>query len=108
MKLYIGGAYQGQEELAARENPGAELILNFHEQIRDLITADGDAVAFTDALIRERPGAVVVSNEVGSGVVPMEKSDRAFREAVGRALCRIAQSAESVTRVTCGIGIRIK
>ena len=34
MKLYIGGAYQGQNELAQRENPGAEIFLDFHETIR--------------------------------------------------------------------------
>ena len=42
------------------------------------------------------------------GVVPLAAEDRAFREAVGRALCVIAQRAESVTRCVCGIGVRIK
>ena len=74
MKLYIGGAYQGQVELAGRENPGA----------------------------------VIAANEVGAGVVPLLAEDRAFREAVGRALCVIAQEAEQVTRCVCGIGVRIK
>ena len=46
--------------------------------------------------------------EVGSGVVPIEADARAYREAVGRALCVVAQSAESVTRCVCGIGVRIK
>lgn len=108
MKLYIGGAYQGQSELAARENPDAELIDNFHERIRALIQNGGDAAAYADAFIRDNPSAVVVSDEVGSGVVPMDAADRAFREATGRALCLIAQASNSVTRVVCGIGLRIK
>ena len=29
MKLYIGGVYQGQNELAQNENPGAEIYLIF-------------------------------------------------------------------------------
>ena len=37
MKLYIGGAYQGQDELAVRENHGAEIIPDFHEKVRDAI-----------------------------------------------------------------------
>ena len=34
--------------------------------------------------------------------------DRAFREAVGRALCVIAQESDQVIRCVCGIGVRIK
>ena len=37
MKLYIGGAYQGQEELAISENPGAEIVPDFHEEVREAI-----------------------------------------------------------------------
>ena len=35
-------------------------------------------------------------------------AQRLFREAVGRALCIVAQESESVTRCVCGIGVRIK
>ena len=38
----------------------------------------------------------------------LEAGERAFREAVGRALCVLAQASCSVTRVVCGIGVRIK
>ncbi len=108
MRLYIGGAYQGQAELARQENPGAETIGDFHEIIRRVMAEGGDPRAYAMALCREKPEAVVVSNEVGSGVVPMAAEKRAWREGVGRALCVIAQAAESVTRVVCGIGVHIK
>lgn len=109
MKLYIGGAYQGQEELARQENPDGELFERFHETIREKVQQEGqDASAFAEKFCREHPDAVVVSDEVGSGVVPMEAEDRVFREAVGRVLCVIARNAEQVTRCVCGIGVRIK
>ena len=109
MKLYIGGAFQGQEDLAGQENPGAPLFPNFHETIRNLVQAGGqDAFAFAEQFCREHPDAVVVADEVGSGVVPLTAEDRAFREAVGRVLCVIARNAEQVTRCVCGIGVRIK
>ena len=109
MKLYIGGAYQGQEELARQENPDGELFERFHETIREKVQQEGqDAPAFAEKFCREHPDAVVVSDEVGSGVVPMEAEDRTFREAVGRVLCVIARNAEQVTRCVCGIGVRIK
>lgn len=109
MKLYIGGAYQGQEELAWAENPAGELFCNFHETIRSaVLQKKQESRAFARRFCEEHPDAVVVANEVGAGVVPMEAADRAFREAVGRALCIVAQQAESVTRCVCGIGVRIK
>ena len=40
MKLYIGGAYQGQDELARAENPGAEIMLDFHEAVRAALRED--------------------------------------------------------------------
>lgn len=106
MKLYVGGAYQGQKELARRENPGAEIFEDFHERLRTI--GDQDPRSFAQAFCRKHPDGVVVANEVGSGVVPVTKEDRAFRENVGRALCVIAQEAEQVIRVVCGIGVRIK
>ena len=108
MKLYIGGAWQGQDELARAENPGAEIIDNFHEAVREALQRGEDPRAFARRVCAEKPDAVIVSNEVGAGVVPIERSKRAFREAVGRALCVIAQEAESVTRAVCGIGVKIK
>ena len=108
MKLYIGGAYQGQDELARAENPGAEIMLDFHEAVRAALERGEDPRAFARRVCGERPDAVIVSNEVGAGVVPIDRHDRAFREAVGRALCVIAQASESVTRAVCGIGVRIK
>ena len=105
MKLYIGGACQGQEELARRENPGAEIIPDFHLLLKDCAC---DPRAFAENFYREHSNAVVVADEIGCGVVPIDRNDRAWREAAGRALCVLAQKAETVTRVVCGIGVRIK
>ena len=105
MKLYIGGAYQGQEELARRENLGAEIIPDFHLLLNGF---DGDSRAFAEDFCREHPDAVIIADEIGCGVVPIDRNDRAWREAAGRALCVLAQSSESITRVICGIGVRIK
>lgn len=109
MKLYIGGAYQGQEELARRENPGCVLWTDFHMTVRRAVLSDGkDPAAFAEGFVRDNPDAVVVADEVGSGVVPLQAEDRRFREAVGRVLCVIARESEQVTRCVCGIGVRIK
>ena len=109
MKLYIGGVSQGQEELARNENPENVIFADFHEDIRKaVLTEKREAREFARQFCCENPDAVVVANEVGAGVVPMTKEDRMFREAVGRALCVIAQNSQQVTRCVCGIGVRIK
>ena len=108
MKLYVGGAFQGQEELARRENPGAVIISDFHEVVREGLRRGENGTQAAERVLREQPDAVVVANEIGAGIVPMEAEDRAWREAAGRALCILAQEAEQVTRVVCGIGTRVK
>lgn len=109
MKLYIGGAFQGQEELARKENPDGDIFPSFHETVRDAALKENkDPRFFAKAFCREHPEAIVVADEVGSGVVPMAAEDRLFRESVGRVLCIIAGQAEQVTRCVCGIGVRIK
>ena len=51
---------------------------------------------------------VVIATEVGGGVVPVDKDERAAREAAGRLACRLAQRAEQVVRVFCGIPTVLK
>lgn len=51
---------------------------------------------------------IVICNEVGSGIVPMDREERAHREAVGRLCTQLAQQAQAVYRVCCGLGMRLK
>lgn len=51
---------------------------------------------------------VVICDEVGYGVVPVDAFERAFREKVGRVCCYFAKEAQQVIRVVCGVGNRIK
>ena len=108
MKLYIGGMGQGQEMLARQENPQAEIITDFHVLVRTWIDDGLDPQEQTAMLCQMHPQAVIVSDEVGCGVVPMGRENRFWREQVGRAQCLIAARSEQVTRVLCGIGVRIK
>ena len=108
MKLYVGGACQGQEELARQENPGAEIYVDFHDTIWEAVEAGEAPREFAERFCKEHPQAVICANEVGAGVVPISARDRAYRENVGRALCVVAQKCETVVRLSCGIGRKIK
>ena len=54
------------------------------------------------------PDIILICDEVGGGIVPIEKTERDYRECVGRVLCELAKDADTVERVNCGIGRMIK
>lgn len=124
MKMIIGGAYQGKTALAMEKYPdivwinGAEAdwnsiekvkgILNFHEFIRNEMQKEKDVSGLAERLICCNPEVILVSDEVGYGVVPVDAFDRAYREAVGRICTKLAAYSSEVTRVVCGIGMVIK
>ncbi len=57
----------------------------------------------------DREGEVIiVSNEVGWGIVPLEKSVRRYRDWAGKLNQRIASIADEVYLCVAGIGVRIK
>ncbi len=66
------------------------------------------AEEFTEKLIVQNPSAIIICNEVGYGIVPMDKADRIYRETVGRCLCRLAAHSTSVEKIICGLGMKIK
>jgi adenosylcobinamide kinase / adenosylcobinamide-phosphate guanylyltransferase len=56
-----------------------------------------------------RPGTVIfVTNEVGSGIVPENNVARLYRDLVGRCNQIIAEGADEVTLVTCGLPLNLK
>lgn len=50
----------------------------------------------------------VICCEVGSGVIPIVRAERAGREACGRLCVLLAREADAVVRMTCGIPTVIK
>lgn len=51
---------------------------------------------------------VLVTNEVGMGIVPENRLARHFRDIAGRVNQRLAQAADNVWLVVSGIGVKIK
>ena len=45
----------------------------------------------------------ITANEVGCGVVPIDPEQRQLRERAGRLSCLLAQRADTVIRVCCGL-----
>lgn len=110
MILVVGGVFQGKREfakgLAAQRK--MQMVNGFHNQIQKLLEDGEDVGAYITELLEKNRDVVIVMDEVGAGVVPVERSDREYRENVGRAGQLLAKEAKEVYRVVCGIGVRIK
>jgi len=61
-----------------------------------------------DAYDRAGATLIIVSNEVGMGVVPPYPSGRQFRDLLGRANQRLAQAADRVYWMVAGLPIEVK
>jgi len=70
--------------------------------------ADEVASAIVDAALRRPGDTVVVTNEVGSGVVPVSVSGRLFRDVIGRANARLVAAADAAYLVVCGSCIDLR
>ena len=46
---------------------------------------------------------IVIATEIGGGLVPLDPEERAKREAAGRLACLLAEKADTVIRVCCGL-----
>lgn len=125
MKLIIGGAFQGKLTFAKQHFSlpdgwvdGADCttadllrcrgINHFHEYIGRLVGEQADVWAIVQRLLDENPDIIVVTNEIGYGVVPISPYERQYRETTGRVCTRLAAAADEVYRVVCGIGQVLK
>lgn len=123
MILIIGGAYQGKLDFA-RETFGL--------REEDIFTCRGGEIDFSrrcvdhlerfvracpdpagaEAWFRAREGdwadSILICEDMSCGVVPLGADIRAWREETGR-LCRyLAERAERVSRLFCGLEQRLK
>ncbi len=72
----------------------------------DAILAEADAIA---AAARAAPVPVlIVTNEVGAGIVPDNALARRFRDLAGLANQRLAAVADEVVLVACGLPLRLR
>lgn len=124
MKMVIGGAWQGQLEWAKAHYETKDWIdgktcpmeaifscggiCDFQEYVKRLLQEGQDAKKFADKLISLNPEVVIVSNEIGYGLVPIDAFDRRYREETGRVCTCLASYSEQVVRVVMGIGSVLK
>ncbi|MDO8484648.1 MAG: bifunctional adenosylcobinamide kinase/adenosylcobinamide-phosphate guanylyltransferase [Candidatus Limnocylindrales bacterium] len=69
---------------------------------------DGPVAAALDAIRAHRGSVVVVSDEIGLGMVPMHAGSRTFRDLVGLVHQRFAAQAHEVDLVVAGLPLTLK
>lgn len=132
MKLVIGGYSQGKLDYVlkektphdfyvidreiptkaqlteARESGKIIVINHFHEWMR-IQMMEGESPEWKIMeFVSDNSNCIVISDEIGNGIVPMEHFEREYRERTGRMLVKLAEQADEVVRIICGIGQRIK
>ncbi len=127
MKMVIGGAFQGKLKWAKERYPGVEWldgrtcrpeeifscrgICSFHEYIRRLLVREGGKEAASKLagdLISRNPEIIIITDEIGCGLVPIDPFDRMYRETVGRICTKLAGFSVRVDRIIMGVGAAIK
>lgn len=69
---------------------------------------DEELEGLLDAVIKSEAKWVIVSNEVGLGLVPAYPLGRYFRDALGRVNQRLAQAADTVLFMVSGLPMLVK
>lgn len=114
-RLILGGAFQGKLEwfrqLGFQETEITEksaAVYKLNTKIEELLRQGKDPQKWVEEAILSKESYTVVCDEVGAGIVPADKLMREYREAVGRACCRIASQADLVERVYAGVATVIR
>ena len=119
MELILGGAYQGKLTYAVnkygfKEEELFDLSSGFPEKAcacfyhMETLTRRAAAEGLSsDEIVKKLmphiKNAVVISREIGCGIVPMDPVERLYREMHGAVLRALAADADSVTRIFCGL-----
>jgi len=126
MIFIIGGSYQGKREYAQEKfglteadvfvctediseiNFDKRIISNIDRFALGCVKRGEEPKAYWEAHMESLKNSIIISDDISCGVVPIDATMRAWREATGRANNYIAREADQVIRVFCGIGQVIK
>ena len=125
MELIIGGAFQGKTDFA-KENFGISQEDIFVCEKNSAPNFDKKCISHIEKFsfwcvehgfepaeyffeyAKDIENRIIISDDISCGVVPINKTERAWREANGRLLIKLSKKAEHVTRIFCGLSQRLK
>lgn len=126
MILVIGSSFQGQLgyvlnefRLTAKDVADGDLIGfdtitdykvidKFHLTVKRLYEGGLNIDEFVAKCFASKTLKIIVADEIGSGIVPLEPDIRELRDEIGQILQIIASKSEKVVRICCGLPVVIK
>lgn len=124
MILIFGGAYNGKLDFVKEKyNLDDEYIffcidekLNFEKKVlsglhiftKSCVFNDINSLEILEKNINALKNKVIICDEINSGIVPIDKLDRAWREETGRVLQFLTKNADVVYRVFFGLEEKLK
>lgn len=127
MEIYLGATGQNKLDLVVMNhenifnmphsivvdgNAGSTLdehmiIMNhFHQYVRNnmnLFESKEQIEEWVLNFTKQYPDLILIGDEIGSGVVPLDETEREYREIYGRIMCELTKCATRVTRIVCGV-----
>lgn len=124
MILIFGGAYNGKLDFVKEQFNVSEddisycdrneidfskkVICGLHKFTYNNILKDINSLQYIKENINLFKDKIIISDEISSGIVPLKKEDRMWREETGRCLQYLSKESSCVYRVFCGIPTIIK
>ena len=124
MVLVFGGAYNGKLDFVKEQFNVSEddifycgvneidfskkVICGLHKFTYNNILKEINSLQYIKENINLFKDKIIISDEISSGIVPLKKEDRMWREETGRCLQYLSKESSCVYRVFCGISTIIK
>ena len=89
-------------------NKEYKLILNLHYGVKELLRRKEKPSEYFMSRIKYLKDSVIIGDEIGSGVIPIDKFERLWRDETGKIYQFLANEADIVDRVFAGLAIRLK
>ena len=86
----------------------SSLIINLHCGVKNLLKKNINVLDFFTSKIEILKNSVLIGDEISSGVVPVDKFERLWRDETGKLYRFLAQEADIVDRVFAGLPLRLK
>lgn len=96
----------------SREEPeavaDAAATINLQDGVRTLLLRGADVRDFFGTRLERLAGRVLIGDEIGSGVVPVDPFERRWRDETGLLYQFLARESAIVDRVWAGLAVRLK
>lgn len=124
MRMIIGGSFQGKETFVINDLKFAYPLLDGEQcSYEEIFSCKGikdlhmfikrfldhpDLDLLAEELFDKNPDILIISDEIGYGIVPIDRTERLWREKTGRICCQLMQHTDTCYRVVAGLGTKIK